>query len=115
MNVEVDLSRLDQVVEVLGTSVPEIVAGILASLTEAIDQLHAHLDAGELELAAKAAHACRNDALLVGARPLLSVLNELEQAARHGHLEQARGATLELDDVWQRTREALAQIARPAG
>jgi soluble cytochrome b562 len=115
VNVELDLSRLDQVVEVLGSSMPEIVAGILTSLTEAIDGLNAHLDDGELELAAKAAHACRNDALLVGARPLLSVLNELEQAARHGRLEQARSATLELGDVWPPTQEALAEIARAAG
>ena len=39
MNIELDLSRLDQVVEVLHTSVPEIVSGILTTLTEAIDRL----------------------------------------------------------------------------
>ncbi len=111
MTIELDLSRLDQVVEVLGTSVPQIVAGILENLTEALAALPIHLGRGELERAAKTAHACRNDAMLVGAQPLLRTLNELEQAAREGRAQDARAAQTVLDGVWPETRRALAEIA----
>ena len=115
MSIELDLTRLDQVVEVLQTTVPEIVAGLLASLTETITALEGHLDHERLELAARAAHTCRNDALLVGARALLNALNEIEQAALGGHLDDARAARLTLDEVWPDTRRALAEIAEPEG
>ena len=113
MTVELDLTRLDQVVDVLDTTVPEIVAGILANLTETIATLDAHLDHERLELAARAAHTCRNDALLVGARALLSALNAIEQAARGGDLRDAREAQLTLNQVWPETRRALAKISEP--
>ena len=113
MSVELDLTRLDQVVDVLDTTVPEIVAGILANLTETIATLDAHLDHERLELAARAAHTCRNDALLVGARALLGALNAIEQAARGGDLRDAREAQLTLGQVWPETRRALAKISEP--
>jgi hypothetical protein len=113
MNVELDLTRLDPVVDVLGTTVPELVAGILANLTETITTLEHHLDNDRLELAARAAHTCRNDALLVGARALLSALNGIEQAARRGHADDARAAQLNLNEVWPDTQHALAEIAQP--
>ncbi len=94
---------------------PAIVAGILTNLTETITTLEGHLQHERLELAARAAHTCRNDALLVGARALLTALNRIEQAARDGHLDDARAAQLTLDEVWPDTRRALAEIAAPAG
>jgi hypothetical protein len=115
MTIELDLTRLDQVVDVLDTTVPAIVAGILVNLTETIATLEGHLDHERLELAARAAHRCRNDALLVGAPALLSALNGIEQAARGGHLRDARAAQLVLDEVWPGTQRALAEIAAPAG
>ncbi len=114
MTIELDLTRLDQVVDVLDTTVPAIVARILTNLTETITTLRGHLDDERLELAARAAHTCRNDALLVGARGLLSALNGIEHAARGGHLHDARAAQLALDEVWPDTRRALAEIAAPA-
>ena len=115
MTVELDLTRLDQVVDVLGTTVPDIVAGILSSLTETIATLNSQLDDDQLELAARSAHTCRNDALLVGARALLAALNEIEQAARGGRLDAARSAQLALNEVWPDTRAALAAIAARSG
>jgi len=115
MTIDLDLTRLDQVVDVLDTTVPEIVAGLLANLIETITTLEAHLDHERLELAARAAHTCRNDALLVGARGLLSALNEIEQAARGGRLDDARAAQVILDEVWPDTQQALSEIAAPAG
>ncbi len=112
MTIELDLSRLDQVVEVLGTTVPEIVGGIVRNLAEGIAGLQSQLDAEELERAAKTAHACRNDALLVGAQPLLRTLSELEQAARDGRLAEARAADASLIEIWPETQLALAEIAR---
>lgn len=111
MSVELDLSRLDQVADVLGMSVPEIVAGILANLTEGLERLRADLEHGELELAATAAHACRNEVLHVGARPFLTALTELEEAARAGSLDAARAHERALDEVWPDTRAALAEVA----
>jgi chemotaxis protein histidine kinase CheA len=112
MKIELDLSRLDQVVEVLGTTVPQIVAGIVENLTETIGGLQTELDEEDLERVAKAAHTCRNDALLVGAQPLLRTLTELEQAARDGRVGDARAAQATLSEVWPDTREALAEMAR---
>ena len=114
MTVELDLSRLDQVVDVLGTTVPDIVAGLLSNLTETIATLDSQLDDNQLELAARSAHTCRNDALLVGARALLATLNEIEQAARGGQLDVARTAQLTLKQVWPDTQAALAAIAAPS-
>jgi hypothetical protein len=114
MTVDLDLSRLDQVVEVLGTTVPEMVTRIANTLDETLALLASHVDRGELEPAAKVAHACRNDALLVAAQPLLRILSEVEQASREGHLEQARTAHAQLATVWPQTRRALAEIAAHA-
>ena len=114
MTVELDLRRLDQVVEVLGTTVPEIVSGIVDTLDRTLGQLASHVERRELEQAAKVAHACRNDALLVAAQPLLRILSELEQAARDGRSEDARAAHARLAVAWPETHRALAEIAARA-
>lgn len=111
MTAELDLSRLDRVAELLDTSVPEIVADILEKLTAGIEALDGQLDPDDLEGTAKAAHACRNEALLVSAQPLLHALTALEHAAREEHLADVRAAQVTLAEVWPATRQALAAVA----
>ena len=111
MTVELDLSRLDQVVEVLGTTVPEMVSKIANTLEQTLELLASHVERGELEQAAKVAHACRNDALILAAQPLLRMLSEVERAAREGRLAEAQTAYAQVALAWPDTRRALAEIA----
>ncbi len=111
MTAELDLTRLDRVAEVLDTSVPAIVAGILEKLSDGLAELHGPLGQEDLQRAAKAAHACRNEALLVSAQPLLEALTAFELAAREERLADVRAAQVTLGNVWPDTRQALAEIA----
>ena len=109
--VELELQRLAQLQEVMGAELPELVGGILQSLTAAIGQLEEATHSGELERAVKAAHAARNDALMIGAKPLLTALTEVETAARGGRANGAEQAMAGLREAWPRTREELQRVA----
>jgi HPt (histidine-containing phosphotransfer) domain-containing protein len=109
--VELELQRLVQLEEVMGTRLPDIVRRVIESLDGAIAQLEDALAAGELDAAAKAAHAARNDALMVGAKTLLVSLTEVETAARDGQAESTARALLGVRDAWPRTRDELDRVA----
>jgi hypothetical protein len=109
--VELELERLAQIQEVIGAKLPEIVGGMVESMTAAIDQVEEAMQAGALDRAAKAAHACRNDALMIGAKQLLSALTSLENAARDGDDELARGQLVALREAWPGTRDELKRVA----
>jgi hypothetical protein len=109
--VELELERLVQIQEVMGTRVPEIVGGMLESMSAAIAQVEEAMRAGALERAAKAAHACRNDALMIGAKELLSALTGLETAARDGQEDLAHMHLTVLREAWPRTRDELIRLA----
>ena len=109
--VELELERLVQIQEVMGARLPEILSGIVRTLTAAIEQLEAAMGSGELERAAKAAHAARNDALMIGAKQLLTSLTDVEIAARDGRSEDASQALSGVRDAWPRTRDELQRIA----
>jgi HPt (histidine-containing phosphotransfer) domain-containing protein len=109
--VELELERLAQIQEVMGAKLPEIVGGMVATMTTEIDQLEEAMQAGALDRAAKAAHACRNDALMIGARQLLSALTALETAAREGQEELARQQLVALREAWPATRTELMRVA----
>src|SRR5438094_890863 len=109
--VELELRRLTQIQEVLGTGLPEIAGGMVDSMSTAIAQVEEAMAVDELDRAAKAAHSCRNDALMIGARRLLVALTELENAARGGQEELAREQLVEVRDAWPGTRDALARVA----
>jgi len=113
VKIELELGRLAQIQEVMGTGLPEIVGGMLESMRAAIEQVELAMSSGHLDRAAKAAHACRNDALMVGARQLLAALTELETAARSELVQEARSALDALRQAWPATRDELERVATP--
>jgi HPt (histidine-containing phosphotransfer) domain-containing protein len=110
-HVELELERLAQIQEVMGARLPEILGGIIRTLTAAIEQLEDAIGSGELERAAKAAHAARNDALMIGAKQLLEALTDVETSAREGRAEDASHALSRVRDAWPRTRDELLRAA----
>jgi hypothetical protein len=111
MKVELNLMGLAEIQELLGAELPEIVGGIAQSMRMAIEEVELAMRSGDLERTAGAAHACRNDALIVGAKQLLSALAELEEAARGGQAEIARQSLAAVREAWPETLDALERAA----
>jgi HPt (histidine-containing phosphotransfer) domain-containing protein len=109
--VELEFQRIVQLQEVMGAQLPEIIEGIVQSMSAAIAEVEDALRCGELDRAAKAAHACRNDALMVGAKQLLVALTEIENSARNGQAASAERALLAMRDTWPGTRAELERVA----
>jgi HPt (histidine-containing phosphotransfer) domain-containing protein len=108
----VDLSRLAQLQDVLGESAAEIVEGLRDSMRAAIARIEASVAAGELAEAARAAHLCRNDALMVGAKQLLRALEAVEQASLAADPEAVQAALTELRSTWPATLAELDSAVR---
>ena len=111
MNGELDLDHLAELQQLLGKRVSEIVAMLLDELTTALDAIAAALTAGDLEATARAAHAARNSALMIDARPLLDHLAAVETAARRRDPASARTAHHQLRADWPRLRDRLDRAA----
>lgn len=107
MSAYYDLEQILRLEGVMGPDLGAIVPPILASLAEAVEDIEAATAAGDLDGVTRAAHRGRNDALVLGARPLLKALTELEAAGRD--LDQARAAEAfaHVRDVWPPTRDEL--------
>ena len=106
-----DLQRIEELQTVLGADTETILASMLASMTKAIEQAQEAVGAGELGGATDPAHRARNDALMLGAQPLLAALTELEAATRDCDEARAAAAHERLGEVWPPTRDELAAIA----
>ncbi len=112
--VELDLERVAKLEDILGSELPEILASLVAGMTEQIERAEEGLADDRLQDVTQAAHRCRNDALMVGAQPLLAALSELEDASRAGRLEDAREAMNRLREVWPETRDELHKAVHSA-
>lgn len=115
MEVELDLTRLAELEQLLGTELPEIVATLLGELTSALSEIDAGLGAGDLGAVALAAHAARNSALMIDARQILGYLEELETSARTGQPEAASAANQRLGASWPAVRRRLEVVAAQTG
>jgi HPt (histidine-containing phosphotransfer) domain-containing protein len=111
MSTYFDLKRIEELQAVLGADTENILASMLTSMTTAIELAERALAAGELEDATGPTHRARNDALMLGAEQLLSVLTELEAATRADDGTRADAALARLRDVWPPTRHELAAMA----
>jgi HPt (histidine-containing phosphotransfer) domain-containing protein len=105
--VELDLERVAKLEDILGSELSEILASIVAGMEEQIKRAEEAPAEGRLRDVTQAAHRCRNDALMVGAQPMLAALSELEDASRGNRLEEARAAMQRLREVWPETRSEL--------
>lgn len=109
----IDATRIAELQDILGADTQAILSSMLTSMTRAIEQLEAAVDAGELDQAIQAAHRARNDALMLSAARLQAALTELEAAARDADEPRTRDALERVRLVWPPTREELAGVARP--
>ena len=103
-----DLSRIYELKDLMGSEVGPIVASMLATMTGAIEEVETALAASDLDRATRAAHAARNDALMLGAVPLQQALSDLEAATRLLDEARARAALAQLRKIWPATRAGLA-------
>lgn len=111
---ELELSRLAGLAESLDSELPQIVATLVDELARALDAIGAALADDDLSAAALAAHAARNSALMIDARPLLDCLDALESSARRADPGGALEARRRLDETWPPLRSQLHRAAAPA-
>jgi HPt (histidine-containing phosphotransfer) domain-containing protein len=105
-----DPARIAELHAVMGAEAGAMVASMLTSLSGAIERVEITLAAGELDPAIEAAHAARNDALMLGAGQLQSALTEFEAAARAADESGARAAFDRVRAVWPPTRDELSSL-----
>lgn len=112
--VQLDLERVAKLEQILGSGLGEIIESLIASISRQLELAERALADDRLPDVTQPAHTGRNDALLVGARPLLTHLTELEAASRTGRLDDARVALRQVCEVWPETREALQLVVQDA-
>lgn len=108
---ELDLSRLAGLAQLLDSELPQIVETLVEELTRALGAIGTALADDDLSAAALAAHAARNSALMIDARPLLDCLDALESSARRADPGGAREAQRRLDETWPPLRGQLHRAA----
>lgn len=109
----IDLQRIGELEGLMGARAPAIVSSMLGNMTAAIDEVELAVGDGDLDRATSAAHRCRNDALMLGARQLLAALTDLEAATRQADGGGADAALEQVRLVWPPTRDELAASANP--
>lgn len=115
MEAELDVTRLSELQELLGTEVPAIVRTLVTELTAAVDRIDRGLESGNLSEVAAAAHAGRNSALMIDAQPVLRALKQIETCARAGEPEGVSAARASLRRAWPRLRRQLERLADGRG
>jgi HPt (histidine-containing phosphotransfer) domain-containing protein len=113
VNDYIDLGRISELEDAMGVDAAAIVASMLDNMTAAIDELERALAAADLDRATQAAHRCRNDALMLGARQLLGALTELEASTRSSDESGAGAALARVRQAWPPTRAELVAGANP--
>ena len=108
---ELDLSRLAELQQLLDSGLPQIVDTLVKELDRALEAIGRALGDGDLAAAALAAHAARNSALMIDARPLLDCLDALESSARRDDADGAREAQRRLEETWPPLRAQLRRAA----
>jgi hypothetical protein len=108
---ELDLSRLAELQQLLNSGLPQIVDTLLEELDRAVAAIGGALDDGDLAAAGLAAHAARNSALMIDARPLLAALDALESGARRDDAQAARQAHRLVGETWPPLRAQLERAA----
>jgi len=108
---QLDVTRLSELQELLGTGVPAIVRTLVTEMSAAVARIDEGLEAGDLAEVAAAAHAGRNSALMIDAQPVLRILKQIEACARSDEPEGAIAARARLRRAWPRLRRQLERAA----
>jgi HPt (histidine-containing phosphotransfer) domain-containing protein len=114
MSSYIDLEQILRLQGVMGSDAGAIVTTVLTSMTDAIEEIENGMAADDFDRVTRAAHRCRNDALALGARPLLRALTDLEAAGRDYDAARASQALIRVHEVWPPTRDELAASANPS-
>jgi HPt (histidine-containing phosphotransfer) domain-containing protein len=109
-----DLEQVIRLQDVMGKDVSAIVAPMVADMTEAIEEIEEAMAGGDLDRVTRAAHRCRNDAMVLGAHQLLRALTDLEAATRDLDATRAAAALERVRAVWPPTRDELTAGAESA-
>jgi HPt (histidine-containing phosphotransfer) domain-containing protein len=109
-----DLKRIAELGSLIGSDLEGLLGSLALSMADSIEALERALAAGDLGQATQAAHSCRNDALIVGARQVLAALSEVEAASRALRLEEARAAFERVRAAWPATRAELERAVDQA-
>jgi HPt (histidine-containing phosphotransfer) domain-containing protein len=112
---ELDLTKIIELEGVLGAGVPEIIERLVREIDEALASIEAGLADRDLAAAANAAHAARNSALMLDARPVLPTLGEIESGARSGNERATREGLQCLESAWPELRRRLRDEAERRG
>jgi HPt (histidine-containing phosphotransfer) domain-containing protein len=107
-----DLERIAEVSRLIGSDLEGMLISLVQSMARSIEDLERAIADADLEGATQAAHRCRNDALIVGARELLAALTSLEAHSRNLQLGPARDALEPVRRAWPAARAELERAAR---
>lgn len=88
----------------------EVLALFQADAPARLAALDAALGAGDLPLAGRSAHAIKGGAGNIGARTLYAACKAVEDAARGGHLTEARAAWADMQHESQRVLAAIRDL-----
>lgn len=109
MRTQLDVSRLTELQQVLGSAQPEIVTILVTETESAIFEIESGIADGDLGSAGHAAHAARNVALMLDAQPMLEALAEIESSARGGDRGQATTTLQRLRLAWPELKRQLEE------
>ncbi|HQZ40945.1 MAG TPA: Hpt domain-containing protein [Vicinamibacterales bacterium] len=93
---------------------PDVLLDVLrlfqADLPARVTALDTALEAGDIGLVERTAHAIKGSAGNIGARTLYAECKRLEDAARAGQLQQVRATTVALKHEAERVRVAIREL-----
>lgn len=112
MSSALDLERIAELGSLIGSDLEAMLGSLVKSMARSIEELERAIAGADLEEATRAAHRCRNDALIVGARELLAALTSLESHSRDFQLGAARDALEPVRRAWPPARAELERAAR---
>lgn len=109
--VALDAERLAQLRVFEKREQREIAGGAVEAIAQQLERIDAALADDHDSSAAAAAHAARNEALLMGALELCDAFERLEHAARRGDRASVVAAVGDAHATWPPTREAIVDFA----
>jgi HPt (histidine-containing phosphotransfer) domain-containing protein len=88
----------------------DITDAFLEEAPQRLDDLRQGLEESDAELAGRAAHTLKSNALTFGALDLAADCRDIEAAARDGSLSGARGLVDRVESGWEPVRAALISL-----
>jgi hypothetical protein len=110
-----DPARVDELRVFTREELKVVAAEVIRSVSAGIEAAHVAAASGDMRGLAQAAHAGRNEALMVGARALADDFGQAEIAANAGDARAAREAIARVESSWSTVRPAVEQLPMHVG